>query len=107
MSSVVTQGGHDEKHSSLGSKEEGGESAVSFVFWRLLVVFYLSVSHLTMKWFPSQSGVPDANVRSGIDANPHLLQTLGNAVTLCRPANVQIHPQEWLGGDGKGGGGGS
>lgn len=43
---------------------------------------------------------PDANVWSGIDAKPHLLQTLGNAVTPCRPANVQIHPQEWLGEDG-------
>lgn len=78
------------KNSSLGSKEEGRESAVSFVFWCLLVVFYLSVSHLTVKWFPSHSGVPDANVWSGIDAKPHLLQTLGDAVTLCRPANVQI-----------------
>lgn len=49
----------------------------------MLVVFCLSVFYLTVKWFPSHHGVPE--VWSGVEAKPHLVQTLGNAVTLCGP----------------------
>lgn len=80
--------------------QQGGrwrKYTVSFVcFFGVCWWFSTSVSYLT-EMVPSHSGVPDANVWSGVDAKPHLLQTLGKAVTLCRPASVQIHPPEWLG----------